>query len=134
MLVSIAIALLSCIVFLGIARKNEKSDSQKKSQDKTDTEKSPFQILPAIKFAMLLILAFGRKYKWYLVYDGSHVMVKFHLEPFRLYCDVNGYANTTNSPDMKKVENNFDLVYQFRDVLSKEEFKLALELLCKEEK
>lgn len=108
-------------------------------KDFIDLHKNMFPKYPefsggCLKFAMLLILAFGSKYRWYLVYDGSHIMVKFHLEPFRLYCDVNGYSTDINYPDMKKVGNYFDLVYQFRDVLSKEEFKLALELLCKEVK
>ncbi len=56
MLVSIAIALLSCVIFLNIARKNEKNDQQNKTQNVDKNEKSPFQILPAIKFAMLLIM------------------------------------------------------------------------------
>ena len=50
---SIIIALVSCVFFLKIARKNEKNITQKKDQD--EDEKSPFQIIPALKFAWLLI-------------------------------------------------------------------------------
>jgi uncharacterized membrane protein (DUF4010 family) len=46
---SIIIALVSCVFFLKIARKNEKNITQKKDQD--EDEKSPFQIIPALKFA-----------------------------------------------------------------------------------
>ena len=60
MLTSIAIAILSCVVFFDIARKNVKKTpkiSPEENKENPDTsEKSPFQILPALKFATLLVI------------------------------------------------------------------------------
>lgn len=95
------------------------------------SEKYPEYSGGCLKFAMLLIMAFKR-YDWQLYYDGNHIITKLYRKPFQGFFDVTGKLSPDNQ--YKPVTNNFDLVYQFRDVLSKEEFKLALELLCKEEK
>ena len=60
MLTSIAIATISCIVFFDIARKNTKKIPKKSPEENQEKEiipeKSPFQIISALKFAGLLVV------------------------------------------------------------------------------
>lgn len=60
MLTSIAIAILSCMVFFDIARKNTKKIPKQSTEENQKREvvpeKSPFQIIPALKFAGLLAI------------------------------------------------------------------------------
>jgi len=81
-----------------------------------------------LKFATLLVSVFGKRKKWHLATDGNHVITAFDNGVRLFWVDIDGEVTVLN--DFLKVENNLDLIWQFRDVLSREDFKFCLKTLC----